>query len=286
MFGKVIKHEFKSTYTIFLQMFGGILLLSLFTIAMIIIVFNSGDLEVQPYSFINGAFSFSLGLWIIAILTVSVVSFVFIVKRFYNTMVGKGAYLTYGLPVSASALVGGKLLVSLIWKIITKLVILASIFMVIMTVLFRIPDWRLNFEEIRTGLAVVKESYYDEYMSVFRLLLFLPLMFLIYDAFGIISWYFASVVGMQARKHKILTMLATILGLFFVMQIISGILMISDSVQFVYKFGLESDNYQSVVSIVDFQTGLMIKSALISLTVGIILFIGTANIVKRKPNIA
>lgn len=284
MFRKLIKHEFKSTYSIFVQMIVGLFIMTFITMLMMNFV-SKRSAVTYSYGFVDGAFAFSFGLWILSLITVIIAGFILIIRRFYVSMVGKGAYLSYTLPVSTSSLVGAKFLVALIWKILINVAVFVSVLFIVYSMLKNNSDFNLNFEKIEEGIVLFNREYPEEYRALTHMFLMFPIVSLIYEIFGIVSWYFASVIGMQARKYKIGTMILSIIAISFIMQTVASLFLVNESLNWLVVFQREGSNMDSFHHIIDFQTSMMLKSAFISLVMAVICFIGTCLIVKKKPNI-
>lgn len=285
MFGKLIKHEFKATYSIFVQMIAGLFIMTFITMLMMNFVSNRSA-DSYSYGFVDGAFAFSFGLWILSLITVIIAGFILIIRRFYVSMVGKGAYLSYTLPVSSASLVGAKFLVALIWKILINISVFLSVLFIVYGMLKNNSDFNLNFEKIEEGIVLFNNEYPKEYRALMNMFFMFPIVSLIYEIFGIVSWYLASVVGMQARKYKIGTMILSIIAISFIMQTVAGLFLVNESLNWFAAIGLEKNGMDSFYHVIEFQTSMMLKSSLISLVMAVICFIGTCLIVKKKPNIA
>lgn len=284
MFWKLVKHEFKSTYAVFVQMILGLFVMTVINMIMMFFIGNR-NADNHVYGFIDGAFAFIVGLWILAIIAISVTTFILIVRRFYVTMVGRGAYVSYSLPVSATSLVGAKFFVSLVWKLVMNLAIFISVILVLITLFSTIPDFKMNMDRIREGIEVFNMTYPDEYASLVKLLLTIPVMSIFAEIYAILIWFLASVIGMQARKYRVGTMIVTVIGISFVMQIITTLLLVNDSINWLNAFGYGGNSFQSVYYMIDFQTGVLMKNGVVSLILSVICFVLTSVLVKKKPNI-
>lgn len=106
---KLLKHELKATYKIFLLIFAVILFLTLANI-----------LGVQTENvYILGLSMAAAGL---AVLPIIVVYAVTILQRYYNNLYGEEGYLTFTLPVKSWEIILSKYINALIWGVLTLLV--------------------------------------------------------------------------------------------------------------------------------------------------------------------
>lgn len=286
MFLKLVKHELKATYKIFLQMILGFLIMTAINIVIMIFLNKRND-AAYSYGVMGGAISFAVGLWILSFIAISIASFILLIRRFYVSMVGKGAYLSYTLPVSSYALVGAKLLVANIWTLLVQIVLfMTSIFMVLTTVSNIIGEI-FQLKDVLEAFRIFARAYPTEYQSLISFFYLLFLMIIISNVYGIVSWYFASVVGMQAGKYKVGVMILTIIGLSFVMQIVGSTLFMKDNLDLLHMIkeaGYKGKEYV-VFNVLEFQKLMFLKAFIFTLVLSIINFIATGLIVKHKPNI-
>ena len=288
MFLKLVKHEFKATYKIFLQMILGFLLMNFITVIMLTL-FKRRIGNTHSLGVLDGAVGFTIGLCVLGFIALSIVSFILLIRRFYVSMVGKGAYLSYTLPVSSYALVGAKLLVANIWTLLVQLVLfISSIFMLLVTVGSIIgnqfySDINNFFEDIRAFSI----TYSEEYKAFIHFFYFFLLMLIVSNIYGIVSWYLASVVGMQVRKHKVGVMILTVIGLSFVIQMVGNILFMRENLNLLKLIEQAADNGSEdiILSILNFQKLIFLKTSVFTFILSVISFIATGLIVKHKPNI-
>lgn len=106
---KLLKHEIKATYRIFLLIFAVILFLTLANI-----------LGIQTEN--TYILRFSMAAASIAILPIIVVYAVTILQRYYNNLYGEEGYLMFTLPVKSWEIILSKYINALIWAILTVLV--------------------------------------------------------------------------------------------------------------------------------------------------------------------
>ena len=119
MLGKLIKHEFRATARIMLPVSGAVLALAL--LANLSIRGLTGSMSGIPvlrifFVFIEVAFG-------AAIVAAGVMAIVIMVSRFYRNLLRDEGYLMFTLPVSVHELVWAKLIVSLVWFLVTSLLI-------------------------------------------------------------------------------------------------------------------------------------------------------------------
>ena len=119
MLGKLIKHEFRATARIMLPISGAVLALSL--LANLSIRGLTGSMSEIPVLRIFFLFiEFAFGA---AIVAAGVMAIVIMVSRFYRNLLKDEGYLMFTLPVSVHELIWAKLIVSLVWFLVTSLLI-------------------------------------------------------------------------------------------------------------------------------------------------------------------
>ena len=115
MLGKLIKHEFRATARIMLPVSGALLILAL--LGNLSIRGLSGSLSNVPalrlfLVFVVVAFG-------AAIVAAAVMAMVIMISRFYRNLLKDEGYLMFTLPVSVHGLVWAKVIVSLVWFLVT-----------------------------------------------------------------------------------------------------------------------------------------------------------------------
>ncbi|MGN1002543.1 MAG: hypothetical protein ACI4PC_07200 [Oscillospiraceae bacterium] len=119
MLGKLMKYEFKATARIFLPVYA--VLVALCLIGRIV-----GNFEELSDSIV-----FVIGVMLIAaaFCAVAVVTFVLIIKRFWDNLLGREGYLMHTLPAREWQHILAKLFTSAIWCLCSVLVALLAIFL-------------------------------------------------------------------------------------------------------------------------------------------------------------
>lgn len=148
MLGKLIKHEWKSTYKVSCMM---IAVLAATTILGVLAIRPIAGGALERYmresaglSVISVAFLvLSMLLYVIAMVAVSIGSNVYFGIHFYKSMYSGEGYLTHTLPVGKHQLLCSKILVGGLWMILIIIAMMAS---VLSLVVFSIPD--LSFADL------------------------------------------------------------------------------------------------------------------------------------------
>ena len=119
MLGKLIKHEFRATARIMLPVMGALMVLALLAnLSIRGLTSGLSDIPVLRILFVLIVVFFG-----IAIIATIVMAIVLMVSRFYRNLLKDEGYLMFTLPVSAHELVWSKLIVSMVWFLLTGLLI-------------------------------------------------------------------------------------------------------------------------------------------------------------------
>lgn len=148
MFWKLCKHELKCSYRGFMVLYAITLLLSML-------------LNSKEDSFIFNTMAIVYGLLLIVIMVMSIYV---IIKNYTTSMYSRSAYLTHTLPVSSTKLLLVKLLIGMVWLIVSYIVILLSVLIISLSI------GNVNFHEVFRVFANVHISI-DFILSLFYLLL-------------------------------------------------------------------------------------------------------------------
>lgn len=162
MLGKIIKHEFKATYKTALTMILSVLLVGGLVRMMDLVSFDGTIWRI--IEMIMAVF------YVLLLIAVPVSIFVVSIMRFYRTMVKDEGYLTHTLPVKKTQLINGKLITSVIWIIISIMVIPLSL-------LINVKNSIYTFRDIAELLKLVfSNSTYIMDCVMFILLIIVSIM--------------------------------------------------------------------------------------------------------------
>lgn len=125
MLSKLISYEFKSTRRIFLPAYGVLLILSILNGVFIALPDNMMEHISTPFGII-------LTVYILALFAVCVVTFAYMINRFYKNLLGDEGYLMFTLPARPSQLIWSKCITSTLWMFFTAILCCVSIFLLMM----------------------------------------------------------------------------------------------------------------------------------------------------------
>lgn len=209
MLRKLMKHEFRATGRVMGPLFG------LLLIAALAARFSVGVLLESDARFLNLLGGLFVTAFAIAIAGVCVMSLVLMINRFRTNLLGDEGYIMFTLPASVHQQIWSKLIVSAVWFIAAGLAVAAASFILVAQQGF--------WEEIRRGFAEIFRhltAYYAFNGTAFLL----ELLALIFVGCCVLclEFYAAMAIGHSFANHKILCSVLSFLGLQFVMQLLSG----------------------------------------------------------------
>ena len=209
MLRKLMKHEFRATGRVMGPLFG------LLLIAAIAARFSVGVLLESSARFLNLLGGLFTTAFVIAIVGVCVMSLVLMINRFRTNLLGDEGYIMFTLPASVHQQIWSKLIVSAVWFIAAGLAVAAASFILVAQQGF--------WEEIRRGFAEIFRhltAYYAFNGTAFLL----ELLALIFVGCCVLclEFYAAMAIGHSFANHKVLYSVLSFLGLQFVMQLLSG----------------------------------------------------------------
>jgi len=165
----------------------------------------------------------SLGLLIMMMIAQIVVTFVLVIWRYYKTMCGNEAYLSFTLPIKPQLLLWSKLLVSFVWVALSFFVLLGVVVLIIVS----------YAKSTGTPLSEITEQI-KFFWNVFGLAgneaVAIPViiaMLIMSALYGLVQMFFSVSLGSTSKLHKygIGGPVLIYVILYFVLQIVSVIFM-------------------------------------------------------------
>ena len=208
MLKKLLKYEFMSTARIFVLCYAGVLAAAvLLRLSGALHYNNSDSFPMADLAAIISSLAYS-GM----VVSVIVVTFLFILQRFYKNLLGGEGYLMHTLPVTSRQLIFSKLIAAVTWTVLSGVVVVLSVFVLSMT-----SDL---FSDMLSELHDMLRWYHASFSTPLILLaLEAVLMVLAAIAASVLQIYAAIMIGQQASKHKIILSVAAYFGINIVLSI-------------------------------------------------------------------
>ncbi len=275
MLSKLLKQEFRATGRIMLPVFGALVILSVlgnFSILMM-------DRGVTDSIVLKILFGLLTAGFIIAIFGVMLVTLVLMVTRFYRNLLQDEGYLMHTLPVSVHGLVWSKMIVSLVWFVVSALVIALILFL---TALFQaghsLSDIQLYFPSWAQIKAVLQGA------GVLRGLISLGLLAIVVCllAFfaGCLHFYAAMAMGHMFSKDKVLLSIVFFVALSIVLSLMVSVL------GFRRMEALSTIEVNTVLESIAFVRKVLLSGLVIELLQAIPLYLATVLSLRRGLNLA
>ncbi len=209
MLGKLMKYEWKSTWKLLVPMNALIIAMSLFAYLTIRLDFFDNDSDVVILSGITIIMFYILSMFVVVIGTA-----IYLIYRFYTSVYGDQGYLLHTLPVDKHHIIISKVLVSVLWLMLSIILIYMSVF--------------LLFSSDEAVLEAVWDTMVD-YVESLELDAFAGGLTIIMTILAFIFQMLAKVLkvtacislGQLSSNHKVLTSFAFYYGIYFVQRIFS-----------------------------------------------------------------
>lgn len=219
MLGKLLKQEFRATGRIMLPVLGALIILSILGNFSI----NLMDRGITSNMILRILFGLLIAAFIIGIFGVMLVTLLLMVTRFYRNLLKDEGYLMHTLPVSVHGLVWSKMIVSLVWFIVSGLVIALILFL---TALFQsghsLADISVYFPSWTQIKAVLSRT--GVLSNLITLGVLFVLVFLLGFFTGCLHFYAAMAMGHMFNRDKILLSIVFYVALSIVLTMMTGLL--------------------------------------------------------------
>jgi len=262
MLAKLMKYEIKGTARLFIPLYLALLLFALLNR----IINPFGMLEASENFNLQVLFSIiSITVYFILIIGTFVMTLVIMIQRFYKNLLGDEGYLMFTLPVKSWQHIVSKILVSMLWTILSFIMAICSILILV--------DIDNLFEEIRQFISTISDIFGS---AGFFTLPYYALLSLIS---GILMIYAAIALGHLFSKHKLMASFGMYCVLYVIYQIVMAL--------FILVFGKKSFN--SLISSPS-TSSLDLNNLVLSFSIPLIIilvvnFILTNTILRKKLNL-
>lgn len=248
MLSKILKHEFKATYRIFIGIYIG--LAALTGLGHFVIPLLD---KYENFPFMIG-FGFAMLIMVLGYVFIIMSPYIFLSVRFYRTTATREAYLTFTVPADTQTILIGKYLNTMFWTVVTA------------------GLWYLSLVSF-DKFAMMPDTFdKDFFLSMLSMLLSIHV--------SILSIFSAISLSQLARNHRILVSIGFLIAQYTVQQIVSVIVLMP-----VLVSQIQVDNpdlYQ--LDAVDSLPTFLISFA-ISITFSVVYFLLSNYMLKKKLNL-
>lgn len=201
MLNKLLKYEFQATGRMFLPAYGVLIILAAIQRVMLELdIYSSNNVTVNILAMIVPAVFFA------AVVAVCVLTLVAMINRFHKNLLGREGYLMFTLPVSAAQLIWSKIIVAVIWSILSLITGILA-FLIIFSQPMYINQF---FNEFRMVLSEVHGFGTGNLILICIELLILAICSVV--AFTLMI-YLCLAIGQLSNKHRGLCAFGAFIGI-------------------------------------------------------------------------
>lgn len=248
MLSKILKHEFKATYRIFIGIYIG--LAALTGLGKLVLPL-ANKYENVPLMI---GFGFAVLILVLGYIFIFMSPYIFLSVRFYRTTATREAYLTFTIPADTKTILIGKYLNTMLWTVVT------------------IGLWYLSLFTL--GKFMVVFDHFNKEFFLFILSLLPGIHVSILSIFSAIS------LSQLARNHRLLVSIGFFIAQYTVQQIVSVIVMMPVLVSQIQVDNPDLYQPDSVDSLPNF-----LISFAISIVFSLVYFFLSNYMLKKKLNL-
>lgn len=271
MLGKLFKHELKDTGKVLLPL--NLALIGITIIGMIMIRLNVFDTNSMAVGILLIASAF---VYVFGILALFIITYVYLMVRFYRSMYSSEGYLTHTLPVSTLSILNTKIFVSAFWAFITMILTVSSILLLAVSVILSLGE-PVSLSDVLNGFETAVG------MPVGPFIAWMLLFMLVSSFSGLLTIYCSISIGQLFNKYKVLAAIVTYVIIYIVLQIISLIVSMAGNLQGFTKTDIYLDN--GVMTFSQMFGDTFTYSIVQSVIMIILFYLTTAFISQKKLNL-
>lgn len=222
MLGKLIKHEWLSTWKVPTALF---IYLGVFTIlgciSFLSPMWQSDNFVIEMLA------ALSLMLYIISLFAISITIYVYFIIRFYRNMYSNEGYLMHTLPVKPWEHIFSKGLIFFIWSVLSGLMMILSVTLLVLTAVSTVDGvtlsviWNSFLAELPEISKAWEETLGFTFAGYFVVLALSSIVTLIYS---ILMIYTSISIGQLFQKHRILASFIAYICINSIVQLITSLL--------------------------------------------------------------
>ncbi|MDO5783813.1 MAG: hypothetical protein Q4P20_01980 [Eubacteriales bacterium] len=274
MLSKLISYEFKATRRIFLPAYGVLLALSILNGIFIALPDSILDRITMPFGVI-------LTIYIFAMFAVCVLTFAYMINRFYKNLLGDEGYLMFTLPARPSQLIWAKCIASTLWMFITAVLCCVSLILLVTPGLISHghlildADFTNFWQELSFAIRSIWHNYSFHTIT-------LPILYIIIGIIWTANFcmhiYACLSIGSLATKHRLGFAFLAYLGFGIVWEII---VMLSASLSDLFPANWDLATFSNMTQMYVF-CAVMIVYSIIKLVIN---FVITNYILSKRLNL-
>lgn len=182
--GRLMKYDLRAAMRLFIPLWLG-------TLALALVNRFTVHLEFSENRILNFFTGLVMVLYVLAALSILVVTLIYIIQRFYQSMLKDEGYLTFTLPVGIDSLLWSKALTALILVVVSDIVGILSLLILVV--------WNVNLDEFQRFLRELGQ-YFNGISLTF---LMVCLTAVVATVCQVILIYLSMALGQLAQKHRL-----------------------------------------------------------------------------------
>lgn len=297
MLGKLLKHEWRSTWKLPTA-------LSAFTILMTLLGALSFKMPMwqklvgnnpSSVTFVDLVAVAILITYFITIVVSAYAIMIYFSVRFYKNLYTDEGYLMHTLPTTPRNLIFSKTVISSFWNVISTTLMMASMFWlfdVFMKTLLTEAEW----EEVSAAFAGISPSINEIFIEysgvsvVFAIFAYI-LTLLVGSIYGMLLIYLCICIGQLFRKHKVAAAIIAYLVVTTIIQTITSVAVLPATFNMMFKMEAMSESLliaspmEALVAPFATMMPVIYISLALSAILSIVAFFACEYITKRKLNL-
>lgn len=208
--GRLMKYELRSCWKLFVLMWLGTLVLAVLN------RFTLPAMEAIDNDFVRFSCTMMIILFVLAAIAVIFVSYIYVVLRFYQSMLRGEAYLTFTVPVGIDSILWSKALCGMLLVLGSTAVYIGSLVILLSGV---IPGDMMK--ELSWGLSMAAKELGTA--NIIFMALALIVLALLGVVTAILQVYLAMALGQLSNKYKLVVSVLAYIGINTVLSTVSGV---------------------------------------------------------------
>ena len=276
MLGKLMKQEWLSTWKIPTVLIGVV-----FAAATIFGLFCASPVwDLMDWWGADVIFSATILLFYGALMCCGVGTSIYLAVRYYRSMYSNEGYLTHTLPVTPNQLLLSKMINFSIWELLSVICIVFNIMLFAAFIVLREVGYRSLFESFQEVLMEMQDILNSEYATGWELFMVLTIILILVGTVSKSLLYMGSVnIGQLWARPRVAGAILVYVGVTGAVQIVTQAAMIIFMTS-AEQIGLLQDDY-----FFSFLNQVMAVSLLMQLVIGVVMYVGSLLILKKKVNL-
>lgn len=293
MLGKLLKHEWQSTWKLPTLVSAFVVLMTLagclsFKMPMWQKITSNSMSGFGVFDFLAVAI---LITYFISIIVAAFAIMIYFAIRFYKNLYTDEGYLMHTLPVTPKQLMISKWLISSLWSLLSSLLVLVSIYLLMYVFLRTMlgDEWMVFTEMARQAMPQILTAF-KEFggVSLTGFVILLLILTIVGSFSGMAIIYACISIGQLFHKHKVAASIITYLVISSIMQVVSSIAVMPVTFKLVNEMNempLNIDPIHAMVAPMAIMTPIYYIGIFCSIASAVVFYFVSEYIMKRKLNL-